>query len=558
MNVMLSKKNIFLIYFLVIVCINCFSQKNEVDTLRNKSLDTLFRYYERAQSEKEKIKYIKWFIQKAKIENAENELISGYYVMSDLYNDYRFLVYSDSAIDISKKKPTKYYPMLIYLSKGIYYRKKYDYHRAIDNFLLANQCAKRNGIEKYIIQSNFGIGTIKRKIEDFEGAIKLLQENYVCAKKNNDESNTLRSLMEISNIYTEYKKIDSTNKYINLARQKALELKDTVFYHYLFINEGINYYNQKKYRSSIVFFNKAMSFFEKKRNTSYLLYPYYYIAKSFDSIGRITEALKYYKKSDSIFQLERSFSPFMRDTYITLIDYHKKENDLEMQLFYINRLLKFDSIVNQKELYVSKKIYKEYDIPKLEAEKETILQQLKTEKSNTSYIVYASIIIALTLIIFLYLQYLKRKTYKKRFEELLKGKSDRVTSKEKKANESKIEIPESIVNEIMKSLEKFEKENLYTSNQVTLAKLAKEINTNTQYLSKVVNCYKGKTFSSYLNELRINYITQKLKEDTQLRKFTIKAISEESGFNNAESFSKAFYKVNGIRPSYFLKELEKS
>ena len=37
----------------------------------------------------------------------------------------------------------------------------------------------------------------------------------------------------------------------------------------------------------------------------------------------------------------------------------------------------------------------------------------------------------------------------------------------------------------------------------------------------------------------------------------VQAIAKESGFNNTESFSKAFYKKTGIKPSYFIRELNK-
>ena len=36
----------------------------------------------------------------------------------------------------------------------------------------------------------------------------------------------------------------------------------------------------------------------------------------------------------------------------------------------------------------------------------------------------------------------------------------------------------------------------------------------------------------------------------------IKATAKESGFKSAESFSKSFYKVYGIYPSFYLKQLE--
>ncbi len=552
------KSNLILVcIFSLFSCTSLLGQNRETDTLSNQNSNYFFKLYEKAETKKEKIKYIEWFIKKAKIENEENKILSGYYIMSLLYDTPKALIYADSAINRSKKNPTPYFPMVVHLRKGKYYRKKYSYQKAIDNFLIANRYARKNNLEKFIIISNFSIGTIKRKIKDYEGAIELLKENYYFAKRSNNQINTLRSLIEISNIYTEYEKTDSVPKYVELGRGLALKLKDTTRYYHFFINEGINEYHKKKYNASIKSLKEASSHYQNKKNTRYLLYPYYYIAKSYDSLKKTSKALEYYKKSDSIFQLQKSFSPFMRDTYETLINHYKKENNLEQQLFFINRLLKFDSIVNQNEIYLNKKIYKEYDIPKLEAEKETILQQLKVEKNHSSYVIYITFVVVLFLGTLLYYQFKKRRVYKKRFEELLRDNAKNLSTKVKESKENKIEIPEPIVNEVMESLDKFESEKQYTSNKITLAKLAKEINTNTQYLSKIVNHYKGKTFSNYLNDLRINYITDKLKKDSLLQKFTIKAISEEAGFNNPESFSKAFYKVNGIKPSYFLKELEK-
>ncbi|WP_121147007.1 helix-turn-helix domain-containing protein [Tenacibaculum discolor] len=73
-----------------------------------------------------------------------------------------------------------------------------------------------------------------------------------------------------------------------------------------------------------------------------------------------------------------------------------------------------------------------------------------------------------------------------------------------------------------------------------------------------MNQYKNTSFSNYVNQLRIEYTVEKLKNDTLWRKYTVKAIAQEVGFKNAESFSKAFYKFTSIKPSYFIKELEKT
>ncbi|TEB41336.1 AraC family transcriptional regulator, partial [Flavobacterium circumlabens] len=78
------------------------------------------------------------------------------------------------------------------------------------------------------------------------------------------------------------------------------------------------------------------------------------------------------------------------------------------------------------------------------------------------------------------------------------------------------------------------------------------------YLSKIINFYKGKNFSQYINDMRIIYAITKIKSDKKFRMYTIKAISEEVGFSNSESFAKAFYNNTGLQPSYFIKKIEEN
>jgi len=66
---------------------------------------------------------------------------------------------------------------------------------------------------------------------------------------------------------------------------------------------------------------------------------------------------------------------------------------------------------------------------------------------------------------------------------------------------------------------------------------------------------KGKNFSSYLSDLRVDYAIDRIKNNSQFRLYSIKAIAEETGFKNTESFSKAFHKKTGIYPSYFIKNI---
>ena len=117
-------------------------------------------------------------------------------------------------------------------------------------------------------------------------------------------------------------------------------------------------------------------------------------------------------------------------------------------------------------------------------------------------------------------------------------------------------IPKNIVEDILLSLDKFENSNKFVLKKYTLNSLAKEIHTNSSYLSKVINATKKISFANYLNNLRIDYAISKLSKDKQFKSYTIKAIAESSGFNTAQSFTNAFYKKTGIYPSYFIKRID--
>ncbi|WP_299108877.1 helix-turn-helix domain-containing protein [uncultured Tenacibaculum sp.] len=121
---------------------------------------------------------------------------------------------------------------------------------------------------------------------------------------------------------------------------------------------------------------------------------------------------------------------------------------------------------------------------------------------------------------------------------------------------NEIHISQEVVDSILKGLEDFENEKQYTLQSITLNSLAKKLNTNTNYLSKVVNHYKEMSYTNYLNTLRINNIVEELYSNPKIRKFTIKAIAQEAGYSNSDSFSKVFYKLKGENPSEFIKKLK--
>lgn len=156
-------------------------------------------------------------------------------------------------------------------------------------------------------------------------------------------------------------------------------------------------------------------------------------------------------------------------------------------------------------------------------------------------------------------QYQIKKQYRSRFNKIINEISlnnNNEVSKKNTIKNKNIGIGEELIGQILEKLKIFEKEKGFLESNLTIQSLSTTFETNTKYLSKIVNTYRNKTFIQYINDLRVENALNSLKENVKLRKYTIQALALEFGFNNAESFSAAFYKKTGIKPAYFIKQFE--
>ena len=119
-------------------------------------------------------------------------------------------------------------------------------------------------------------------------------------------------------------------------------------------------------------------------------------------------------------------------------------------------------------------------------------------------------------------------------------------------------LSESTVAYILEQLEIFEKEQQFLDSKITQKLLSEKLGTNPTYLSKIINAYKGKNFSNYLNDLRLEYIVELLKTEHQFLEKEIKELANTAGFTNAEAFSDNFQRKFEIKPSYFIKMMKEN
>src|SRR5690606_14060540 len=112
-------------------------------------------------------------------------------------------------------------------------------------------------------------------------------------------------------------------------------------------------------------------------------------------------------------------------------------------------------------------------------------------------------------------------------------------------------INKKIWDELTLRIHTFEENNEFLKG-ISLNDLAAEWNSNRTYISKYINQTKGKQFTDYLNDLRIDYFLKASATDKRWTKLKIEAIAKKLGFTSARSFSTAFTKRTEISPSFYL------
>ncbi len=127
---------------------------------------------------------------------------------------------------------------------------------------------------------------------------------------------------------------------------------------------------------------------------------------------------------------------------------------------------------------------------------------------------------------------------------------------EKNEKTDHIAIDNELVNRILRKLDTLESSEKFLSNNFKLSHVAKQLNTNTAYLSQIINQHKGVTFSEYTNNLRIDYVLRQLHENSRFCKYTIQTIAEEIGYKSSTTFIKAFKDRVQMTPSDYIKQIE--
>lgn len=436
------------------------------------------------------------------------------------------------------------------------YLETFQFKKALKAALIAYKLAKEEKNVLLEINSLLLVAQINMYWENTDSSLRIYEKiNSYRERLGDSLPQNFDLILDLgkSNVYLKSNKPNEALELIEKFFTIHKKGNPTPIYQDFLWNSGVAYFQKNKFQQAFDSLNKVVELAPSTYNEALLNY---YKGSFYEQTANVKTALPFYFKYDTLISGQKEIVPESKELYETINSYFLEKGDRINQFIYLNKFLNTLTVQNDIAEFVKNTTSQQYEIPLLIEEKQIEIEKLKKQEIQNR----RKTIIIISLLFFgIFISFysvVKQLKYKKRFEKLIKNELKQDVFNDNENNKPKISIE--VIRDLLKKLDEFESKKQFLANGISLNEVSKQFQTNSTYLSKVVNLKKDKNFSNYINDLRIEYCIKQLNKESKLRNYTIKALAEEMGFNNAQSFSTAFFKYTGIFPSFFIEQLKKS
>lgn len=506
--------------------------------------------------------------QKNKIDTAQEFFEKGRsYYRKENYKE--SVAYYKKAEEIFKKLGAEKSLCLTSTLKGHAYMMNDQNQQALDAYYTSLAITKKIGDLDQEVIANSGLVLVFKKTNQFDKALKVSRKmlqsiDLTSFSWTRDHVNIITTSSEV---YLDTEQYDTVLKYANqgIAISKKLSYNEGLID--LYIKKGVVFYYQEDYKQALDYLYRAEKILQKNEvnnkfyptvNSNYFVASCYYQQQFYDkAINRLLLTIKASNNND-IFKLP------VRQSHLLLANCYAAKKDFEQSTYWHTKYTRLNEAYQERKDQTVNKIYAK-EAQQLEDGIKVLQSQRNKDKTRTTYAYGIVGLLSGCLVVLLLLYIRKQKTNQRLFKDLiqqitvLETKEKEVVSTIETTKEiaKEIVIDEDTVNEILKGLDRLERQEFFLRSDCNLRTIAKKVKTNATYLSKIINLHKKKNFNDYLNELRIDYALKRLKSDKKFRAFSIKSIATEIGYKSDYSFAKHFKTRTGLNPSYYIKNIVK-
>jgi tetratricopeptide (TPR) repeat protein len=447
---------------------------------------------------------------------------------------------------------------------GFIYKNMGNFEKAIAYYTRAYDVSKKMGMQTWISTDLNNIANVYAYWGKYDQAKIYLQQSAEIAKTQNDRAALEITLNNLAYVYQETGNLDSA---LMLYRQSAEIAEDLGRYGNLAvrkINMGLLYYQKGDYDTAAKYVKEGLETNRKlgiKLSVSGALLNLgtIYLAKgdTKQSGLYLDEALETAQELNARIILEK--------VYEARSKLFEKTGDYKRSLEnYRKFIILKDSVFSEQSQEKLAEMQARYETEKKQQQIELLLkdnQLQKTELRKNQIKLFSLIggvaILAISALI-IWLMYVQKaranRTLVEKNLELMKQDEKPVALETETIARPGVSDAEE--SRILRDLEKIVKaDRVFTRKQITLADLAAQIQTNTSYLSRIINEHYKMNFSNFLNLYRIREAQRMFAGNLHLT-MTLEGIADSIGFQSRSTFNTAFKKITGVTPSVYLKNLK--
>lgn len=419
------------------------------------------------------------------------------------------------------------------------------------------------------------LGILKVAMGDYKSGIELLKNDLrtskhiklgVAEKKEMNDKLFADRYNEIGEAYQKFyvqtlqiKYLDSADVYFNKAAK--LMLKDSLQSDYtqalLCMHKAKSAALKGDYTNALRFYKMRKLYPEILKNLRTAQIFDLGMADCYFHLKQPDSAIFFGKQFIKNYQVTKVSKENLLMVYSLLSQSYSQKKNTKLAYNYANMSLELikdmDKIKNKSLDFLHN-----YDVLTIKKESDAILNRRQT---FIKIMLGVGLLLVVVIISGYYTYNKKQKQKHKRFlaiiQRLKETKSANFTVLENSFEDSGSKImDDELVQKIQSGLARLEQKEAYLKSDFKLAFVAKKLNTNTAYLSQYFNQVLQKSFTEYTQELRINFVLQKLGDSPQFRNFTLQAIAQEVGYKDATTFVKVFKKQTGLSPNYYIENLQ--
>lgn len=339
-----------------------------------------------------------------------------------------------------------------------------------------------------------------------------------------EEQNYRGALQEFQLAYSLFStyRVNNKTKHLYLARNEYL--LGTTYYYLEQFNDALSHYDQSYYYTKLSDPNGKIS----------RAWIYHGYANLYLQMNDLSRSEKYFQKCLAIVEYTNNVTK--KAVYESALKFYRVKNNLDSISRYSEKYISVLTTISQNQKGV------------LQSEVWRDQYQISGDTSNPFiYLGLGAAVIIGFVVIF------NKAIFRNNILKISEIEQ-RKTEIKKVKNENY--LPAATDQDLVEKLEDFEKKKKFLNNKMCLPRMAAQLQTNTKYLRYILKKHKSADYNSYINELRVSYIIEKINSDPNYLQYKISYLAKEAGFSSHSKFSKTFKKLTNYSPSEYIGKIK--